>query len=128
MSLTGLVARGRRAAEALMTDTVTIVRPGATITASSGAVTTASEDVYSGKARWKPAAFVSSESDVATAVVTVSSAEVHLPVGSCVPEPGDVVTLTASLMRPDIVGSTARVRSRFTGSTVTSLRIPIEEF
>lgn len=114
------------AALARMTDTVTITRPGETSTdATTGAVSTASAQVYSGPARWKAATTAPRADDVASAQVARSAGEVHIPVGSYIPTAGDVVECIAS-SDPLLVGRRARISSWWGGSQITAYRIPIE--
>lgn len=118
--------RMRAQAESLMADTVTITRPGATSTDSTtGAVSTVSAQVYSGKARWKAATTAPRGDDVASASISSTSVELHIPVGSCTVEAGDVVVVTASL-DPLLVGRRGRVAAWWGGSQVTAYRLPIE--
>lgn len=127
MILAGALARGRRLAESLMTDTVTITRPGAPTTdPATGEVVTSGTVVYEGRARWKPPTTGAAQTETGTAAIITSPGEVHIPVGSYTPEPGDIIECTACPMDPGMVGRRATVQSRFGGSQVTAYRIPIE--
>ena len=118
----------RAQAESMMLDAVIVSRPGETVTAEDGTVTTPALVVYQGKARWKPPATSAVESEVGTAIMVNTPGEVHIPAGTpYTPHPGDIIECTASRLDPALVGRRATVRSRFSGSLVTAYRIPIEE-
>ena len=117
----------RAQAESMMLDTVTITRPGGTVTAEDGTVTTPAPVVYQGRARWKPPTTSATQSEVGAAIIVTTPGEVHIPVGAYVPEPGDIIECAASVFDPSLVGRRTVVRSRFGGSLVTAYRIPIQE-
>ncbi len=118
----------RAQAESLMVDTVTIVRPGATITdPETGQVSTLGLTVYQGAARWKPATTASLADAVGTAQLVTTPGALHLPVGTYQPEPGDVATCTGCQLDPAQVGRKVRLAARFGGTQVTQYRIAFEE-
>ncbi len=121
------LAAHRRRAESLMVDAAEIRRPVEPITdPATGEVLTGAVIVYSGKARWKPPV-TATATEVGTAVMITSPSEVHIPVGTYAPQPGDVIICTACKHDPGMIGRTATVRSRFGGSQITAYRIPVED-
>lgn len=107
----------RAHAESLMLDTVRIERPGETVTdPDSGEVTNSTTTVYLGRGRWKPPATVATTDEVGTAIKVTTPGEVHIPVGSYDPTPGDIIECVGSVRDPILAGSRATVRSRFGGS------------
>lgn len=118
----------RAQAESMMLDTVTITRPGETVTAEDGTVTTPAPVVYQGRARWKPPTTTATQSEIGTAIMVTTPGEVHIPASAAYcPQPGDIIECTASVFNPSLVGRRTVVRSRFGGSLVTAYRIPIQE-
>jgi len=112
-----------------MADSVLIVRPDGTTSTdpTTGAVTTSAPQVYSGVARWKAPRTAATTDEAGTAQLVSTAGEIHLPVGTYQPEPGDVATCTACPLDPAQVGRKARLRSRFGGTHVTQYRVPFEE-
>lgn len=100
----------RAHAKSQMTDTVTITRPGATTTdPATGVPDTDGALVYTGKAKLQADATLQQTSEVGTAVQTITRGSVHLPVGAALVKPGDLVILTGSATRPDLVGARSRI-------------------
>lgn len=113
---TGVVLRGRAAAESIMVDACTVVRQGAAVTnPDTGAVTyPAAATVYSGRCRISgtssagPA--VAAPQDIGGASVLLSTPVLQLPIATVDLQPDDLVTCTAAAMDPRLVGRTWRAR------------------
>ena len=128
MSVAGILAGARVAAEALMLDACTVVRRGAPSTnASTGAVTVSSMTVYSGKCKVQASGTSARVVEAAGRTATVEPLEVHVPVGAFAPRPGDVVTVTASEYDPALVGRVYRVTAANLKSAASAYRLPVEE-
>lgn len=99
------VLRGRRKAEALMVDSVTISRVTGTSTdEDTGKVVPVLEPVYTGRAKLQSYEGYEAEKNVAGAALTVQRMSVHLPVGAYRVNVGDIVEFTASPLDPMLTG------------------------
>jgi hypothetical protein len=98
MTIPGLLARGRVAAERLMLDTVLIERrTGRTFDAATGSYSDSWMTVYVGRADVKPLARLPREGDAGQSTVAVGRYDVRLPFGdSARMLIEDRVTVTAS--------------------------------
>ncbi|MFE6866013.1 DUF6093 family protein [Kitasatospora sp. NPDC057692] len=129
-----LLARGRAAHEALMVDTVRLVRPGAEVydPVTGATVQPDSRVLYGpGPGRVRPAAALAEDVQAGQRAVVLGRYEVALPwaalpVGGERPVPGDQVLVDAS---PDVrlVGRTLWVTSVSESSTATAWRISAED-
>ena len=122
-----LVARGRRAAESLMTDLVRVSRAsGRPVTdPETGVVSTPSVEVYEGIGRVQGRATEAKTVD-GVQVYVLSDLTVQLPV-SVEPVVDDEVRVVESLTEPHLVGRTFRVKSAPRKSHATMTRCEAEE-
>ena len=122
-----LVARGRRAAESLMTDVVLVSRAsGRPVTDPvTGVVSTPSVEVYEGIGRVQGRATEAKTVD-GVQVYVLSDLTVQLPV-SVEPVVDDEVRVVESLTEPHLVGRTFRVKSAPRKSHATMTRCEAEE-
>ena len=122
-----LVARGRRAAESLMTDVVLVSRAsGRPVTdPETGVVSVPSVEVYEGIGRVQGRATEAKTVD-GVQVYILSDLTVQLPV-SVEPVVDDEVRVVESLTEPHLVGRTFRVKSTPRKSHATMTRCEAEE-
>ena len=122
-----LVARGRRVAEALMTDVVLVSRAsGRPVTdPETGVVSVPSVEVYEGIGRVQGRATEAKTVD-GVQVYVLSDLTVQLPV-SVEPVVDDEVRVVESLTEPHLVGRTFRVKSAPRKSHATMTRCEAEE-
>ena len=122
-----LVARGRRAAESLMTDVVLVSRAsGRPVTdPETGVVSVPSVEVYEGIGRVQGRATEAKTVD-GVQVYILSDLTVQLPV-SVEPVVDDEVRVVESLTEPYLVGRTFRVKSAPRKSHATMTRCEAEE-
>ena len=122
-----LVARGRRAAESLMTDVVLVSRAsGRPVTdPETGVVSVPSVEVYEGIGRVQGRATEAKTVD-GVQVYILSDLTVQLPV-SVEPVVDDEVRVVESLTEPHLVGRTFRVKSAPRKSHATMTRCEAEE-
>ena len=122
-----LVARGRRAAESLMTDVVLVSRAsGLPVTdPETGVVSVPSVEVYEGIGRVQGRATEAKTVD-GVQVYILSDLTVQLPV-SVEPVVDDEVRVVESLTEPHLVGRTFRVKSAPRKSHATMTRCEAEE-
>lgn len=117
----------RARAESLMIDTAEIKRQtGETTNPTTGVVTPTYSPVYSGPARFKAPSTGARDATAGGHTFTVTAPEVHVPVGSCQPQPGDIVTCLTSKYDAGLVGRVHRVVAPPHGSMTTAYRIPLE--
>ena len=122
-----LVARGRRAAESLVTDVVLVSRAsGLPVTdPETGVVSVPSVEVYEGIGRVQGRATEAKTVD-GVQVYVLSDLTVQLPV-SVEPVVDDEVRVVESLTEPHLVGRTFRVKSAPRKSHATMTRCEAEE-
>ena len=127
MSAEDVLARGRRAAEALMTDLVRVSRAsGRPVTDPvTGVVSVPSVEVYEGIGRVQGRATEAKTVD-GVQVYVLSDLTVQLPV-SVEPVVDDEVRVVESLTEPHLVGRTFRVKSAPRKSHATMTRCEAEE-
>lgn len=115
----------RQHAESLMRDTVRVERQGQPVTDADGFVTTSSEVVYEGPAKWQaPGGW--SRSQVGESDTAQGGIALHLPFdASSEVRVGDVVECSASL-DPALVGRRFAVVEEFTKTLATSRRLRVE--
>jgi hypothetical protein len=130
VSLTGVTLGGRRAAERLMTDACTITRAaGAPVfDEATGTYTTPTPTtLYSGKCRVKTYRQNNDRVvDFGGEPVSLWPFSVSVPVEVTGLEVDDIVTVTASVLDPDVVGTRLRVRDVVKGSQITARRLGCE--
>jgi hypothetical protein len=125
VSAAGTAARGRRAAERLMTSACTVFAPGEPVTdPQTGEVTDTQGAVWSGPCRIRPAGGGSTggADEVGGAEVFTYDYMVSLPVAVDVVVAGHRLTVTAS---PDaaLAGVTMEVQRVDRGDTITARRL-----
>jgi len=113
VSAEAAVLAGRREAEALMVDTCTIERPGEPVTDADGNVTTGTTPVYSGKCKVQQTISQASNPTAGGHQFTVLDSRVDVPVSAGPIAVDDVVTLTGSVLDPQLAGSVFRVVELF---------------
>ncbi len=129
---------GRVEAEALMIDTCTIDRPGATATdPTTGDVTSTSTRIYPtfgqvlagnpGKCKVQSKDSATSSPEAGEATFTVVSRQVHIPANAADVQDGDVITITASRLNAFTVGKQYRVSGFTPDSFDTAARMPAKE-
>lgn len=110
-----------------MLDTCTATRPAAPSTnTTTGAVTTSSTSLYSGKCKVQAGGLSAATPEVSGRVATVERPQVHVPVGAWTPMVGDVITITAA-RDSYLVGRLYRVAAIGLKSHATALRLGVEE-
>jgi hypothetical protein len=132
-ALDGLLTAGRAAHEALMVDTVRLVRPGTDVydPGSGATVQPDARTLYAGQARVKPAQAVSETAQVGERLVIQRRYEIAIP-WSAIPLavdrvlPGDQVLVDAS-PNPRLAGMTLWVTSVGESSTATAWRLIAED-
>lgn len=130
MSRASVLARGRAAAEAGMTDTCTIVRiTGTTTDPDTGQVTETTTPVYSGPCRLQERGGYPRDISVAPDQPQLAAnRELQLPVStSGNVRAGDRATMDSSLNDPAAVGRRMWLRGQPTKSEATSRRFTVEE-
>lgn len=121
--LAGALPFLRTQAEALMLDTCTVHRPGEPVTdPGTGVVTTPLTLVYTGKCKFQQTLAQSSNPVAGGHQFTVQDTRWDTPVGVGPFLVDDVVTATASLLDPDLVGSVFRVTDLFHKTAATAQR------
>jgi hypothetical protein len=134
-ALDAALAAGRREAEALMRDTVTVYRPGPDIfDRATGQTVPGQPEVtfYTGKARVKVEQLADSEVQAGEQEVALRQYKVSLPFTTTLPatgerpRPGDVVDVTAS-PDPRLVGVRLWVTGVQYSGTATAWRIIAED-
>lgn len=127
MSATSALALGRAAAESLMLDACTIMRPGEPVTdPDSGVVSNGSTLVYSGKCKVQSKDSSTSSPEAGGHSFTVVSRQVHIPAGSADVLDDDVVTITSATLS-QLVGKVYRVDGFTPDSYDTAFRLPVKE-
>lgn len=128
MSRETVTLRGRVAAEAGMQDQCTIKRKTGETT-SGGTVTPTYATLYSGqKCRVQVVSHRPGEGqDVGEAYRVVERHEVQLPVAVTGLAEGDIITMTASALDPDLIGRVYVVRDVLTKSYATARRVTVLE-
>lgn len=118
---------GRKLAELLMVDEVSIVRrTGEQTTDAEGSVVDVTEVVYAGRAKVQVVESIPTTGDVAGLDLAVTRARVDVPISAGPFEPDDVVTVTAARHDPHLAGVQIRVLAPFNKSMATAQRLPGE--
>lgn len=132
MSLDDVLASGRAAALALMTDTCWVRRGGALVTnPTTGAVTPAWTDVYGtqaqpGRCRVQDGTG-SGDVEAAEHRAELAGLVVSLPITATGVRPGDQVVMATSAHDPDLVGRVLTVTRVLSKSHATARRLWCEE-
>lgn len=120
---------GREAAERLMIDACAITAPGEGGFDEDTGRETAGEpiEVYTGKCRIQRRSNVERRPEAGERSWTVESVELQLPMAVTGVEVGDTVTVTASVLDPDLAGRVFRVASLGHKTHATARRLHVEE-
>lgn len=124
------LARGRAAAESLMVDTCTITRTtGEATDEDTGVVTPTTADVYAGKCRVQQSQLGadSTPADPGEAYVRLVAFELQIPMSVEGLRVGDVATITASALDPDLVGRAFNVLGLAHKTHATARRLQVQE-
>lgn len=128
MSAAALTLAGRAAAERLMVDTCTVTRAtGRTTDLDTGITAKGYESVYAGKCRVQQPGREARPGAVGGALVYQQLIEVQLPMTVTGLAVGDVVTITASALDPDLVGRRFWIREVAHKTHATARRVGCEE-
>ena len=128
MSAVTATLAGRRAAERNMVDACLIRhRTGESTDPDTGVVTPTYSTVYAGKCRVQQRALVSQGAETGQAHVFQVPYELQLPMSVTGVAVEDVVTVTASVLDPELVGRLFWIRGLGGASHKTARRLPIEE-
>lgn len=124
-----VLARGRAAAEALMTDTCVIRRrTGVTTDDSTGQTIDTWLTVYTGVCKIQETRAQGRRTDAGEVSVVVVRRELHLPVATSTGvQRGDEATITASTGDDDLVGRVLRVHDLAEKTYATARRLGVEE-
>lgn len=127
MSSSILTERGRWAAEQQMTDACTIQHPtGSSTDPATGVVTPTYSTVYTGAAKVNRIGSPAGQ-DVGEAHLAVLSPTIHVPITVTGVVQGDLVTITASTLDPELVGRTFRVQGPIHETYLTARRLQCTE-
>ncbi|WP_433078863.1 DUF6093 family protein [Dactylosporangium sp. CA-052675] len=128
MSAYTIALRGRQRAEQDMPDTVTVQHQTGTSTdQETGAVTPTWSTVYTGKAKVQQSNPATTPTTIGEASVFVGQLTLHLPASVTVVQSDDLVTVAASVLDPDLVGRTFRLRGPAHKTYLTARRFPMVE-
>ena len=133
MDLAPLLARGRAAAEALMTDTGSVRRPGApTPNATTGGVTPPWSDVYAssaapGRLRVQESAGSSATEVAGTAQTDLAAVIISLPITATGIVPGDQVVIVTAAHDTGLPARVFTVTRVLAKSHATARRLWCEE-
>lgn len=128
MSASNAVLAGRREAEALMLDACTVTRPGDPITdPDTGEVTPSLSPVYMGPCKVQRTATQASNPSAGGHQFTIQDSRVDFPVSAGQLAVDDVVTMTLSVLDPQLVGRVFRVTELFHKSYATAQRTTVSE-
>lgn len=128
MSATSITLRGRVAAEALMVDACTITRKTpASTNPETGQIAYTTTTVYSGKCRLKLPVAVARPLTVGEAQEFTQHPVLSVPAATTGVLVDDIVTITASLLMPSLVGRVFHVRAVPGQSHMTAARFEVME-
>lgn len=128
MSAASLTARGRAKALELMVDACTIRRrTGETTDPTSGVITPTYSTLCTGRCRVQQRQESGQGADVGEAYLIVMRHEVQLPMTVTGLQEGDEITITASVLDPDLVGRVFLVRDSARKTHLTSRRVTVLE-
>ncbi len=131
MTIETVTLQGRSAAEARMTDACSIAHPGAAATFDpvTGTYTDPTATVfYTGPCEVQVSdGLTAQEGEAGGAELTVLRLMVKVPVEVTGVVVDDVVTITASLLDPDLVGRVFQVVAGHAKSFLTARRLQVEE-
>lgn len=124
------LARGRAAAESLMVDTCTITRTtGESTNDDTGVVTLTTSAIYTGRCRIQQSQLGadSTPADPGEAYVRLVAFELQLPMSVTGLRVGDVATITASALDPDLVGRAFNILGLAHKTHATARRLQVQE-
>lgn len=125
MSARSALEAGRRMAESLMVDSVSVSRPTGAVDPITGKpVTTV---VYVGRAKVQTYEAFEKQPDLGGGTVTIQRYTIHVPVGGYVPRVHDVVTVTAATLDAQLVGRRYVVSGLLHKSYATSYRLLVDD-
>jgi hypothetical protein len=128
MSRATVLAAGRRAAEAGMTDTCTITRRTGTTDPVTGVPSTSDTPLYDGVCRVQAARAEAQRQDIGEDHELLLRLEIQLPVaGTEGLQVGDIVTITAAVNDADLTGRVFRIRDLAHKSEATARRVQVIE-
>jgi len=128
MTYANVMGRARRFVEKNMLDTCTLQRVVGRIKDPVTALPTpVYEDVYAGRCKVQTFEPSEREPEVGGARPTIQRYSVHLPVGSCKPAIGDIITLLTSALDPEAAGRQFRVVALLHKTAATAYRLNVEE-
>ena len=128
MSAVSATLRGRAAAEALMLDSCKVERPGDPVTdPESGNVTPSMSPVYEGKCKVQQTMSQGANPSAGSHAFTIQDSRVDFPVSAGPLMVDDVVTITASELDPQLVGTVFRVAELFHKTYATAQRTRVDE-
>jgi len=128
VSAVAATLRGREAAESLMLDACTVTRPGEPVTdPDTGNVTPGSTEVYTGPCKVQQTISQASNPSAGGHQFTVQDSRVDFPVAAGPLLVDDVVTMTSSVLDPQLAGSVFRVVELFHKSMATAQRTRVEQ-
>jgi len=125
VSAEGALGAGRRMAESLMVDSVSVSRPSGAVDPITGKPVTT--EVYAGRAKVQTYEAFEKQPELGGGTVTVQRYTVHVPVGAYVPLVNDVVTVTAATLDPGLVGRRYVVSGLLHKSFATSYRLLVDD-
>lgn len=127
MSIVTAVLRGRALAEQLMVDTCVIRRKTGESTGAGGVITPTYSTLYTGICRVQSQPQTQTGTDVGEAYLVLERHEVQLPMSVTGLAEGDQITITASVLDPDLVGRVYAVRDVARKSHLTARRVTVLE-
>jgi len=111
-----------------MIDACTVTRPGESVTdPDTGEVTPSSTPVYSGPCKVQQTISQASNPTAGNHAFTVQDSRVDFPVSAGPLAVDDVVTITASELDPQLVGSVLKIEELFHKSYATAQRTRVSE-
>ena len=127
-AIVGALPELRAAAVSLMLDTCTVQAvTGVTTDPLTGVDVPTYSTLYTGRCRVQTFQPQESNPEVGGATLTVQRYSVHVPVGAFVPAIGQVVTITAAALDPNLAGRAFRVVALLHKTAATAYRLGVEE-
>lgn len=128
MSIGGILARGQRAAEALMLDACTVkYATGTSFNSSTGLDETTYTTRFTSACKVQARELQSNERDAGGAERTTVRLSVHLPISAGAVETDDILTITAAPHDSQLVGRVFRILAPGGKSFATARRLEVEE-
>lgn len=127
MTLPTVITRGRRMAERLMLDTVTVSRPDVSVAPDPLTGQPVLTAIYAGVGKVQTYEAQESTPESGGHVFTQQRYRVDIPVGSCSPAVGDVVSITTATLDANLAGRKYRVVALLHKTAATAYRLGVEE-